>query len=29
MSRVGETGEEGEIAGSPLTAGSGRLLTQL
>ena len=29
MSRVGETGEEGETAGSPLTVGSGRLLTQL
>jgi len=27
-SRVGETGEEGEIAGSPLTVGSGRSLTQ-
>ena len=28
MSRVGETGEEGETAGTPLTVGSGRLLTQ-
>ena len=27
-SRVGETGEEGEIAGSPLIVGSGRSLTQ-
>ena len=27
-SRVSETGEEGEIAGSPLTVGSGRSLTQ-
>ena len=27
-SRVGEVGEEGEIAGSPLTVGSGRSLTQ-
>ena len=27
-SRVGETGEEGEIAGSPLTVGSRRSLTQ-
>ena len=27
-SRVGETGEEGEIAGPPLTVGSGRSLTQ-
>ena len=27
-SRVGETGEKGEIAGSPLTMGSGRSLTQ-
>ena len=27
-SRVGETGEEGEIKGSPLTVGSGRQLTQ-
>ncbi len=27
-SRVGETGEEGEIAGSPLTVGFGRSLTQ-
>ena len=27
-SRVGETGEEGEIAGTPLTVGSGRSLTQ-
>ena len=27
-SRVGETGEEGEIAGNPLTVGSGRSLTQ-
>jgi len=27
-SRVGETGEEGDIAGSPLTVGSGRSLTQ-
>ena len=26
--RVGETGEEGEIAGSPLTVGSRRSLTQ-
>ena len=28
-SRVGETGEEGENAGTPLTVGSGRTLTQL
>ena len=28
-SRAGETGEEGEIAGSPLTVGSRRSLTQL
>ena len=27
-SRVGETGEEGDIAGSPLTVGFGRSLTQ-
>ena len=27
-SRVGETGEELQVAGSPLIAGSGRLLTQ-
>jgi len=27
-SRVGETGEEGEIAGTPLTVGFGRSLTQ-
>ena len=27
-SRVGETGEKGEIAGSPLTVGFGRSLTQ-
>ena len=27
-SRVGETGEEGENAGPPLTVGSGRSLTQ-
>ena len=27
-SRVGETGEEGETAGSPLTEGFGRSLTQ-
>ena len=27
-SRVGETGEEGETGGSPLTVGSGRSLTQ-
>ena len=27
-SQVGETGEEGEIAGSPLIVGSGRQLTQ-
>ena len=27
-SRVGETGEKGEIAGTPLTVGSGRSLTQ-
>ena len=26
--RFGETGEEGEIAGTPLTVGSGRSLTQ-
>ena len=28
MSRVGEVGEEGEIAGSPLTVGFGHSLTQ-
>ena len=28
MYRVGETGEERQVAGSPLTVGSGRLLTQ-
>ena len=28
MSRVGETGEERQVAGSPLIAGSGLLLTQ-
>ena len=28
MSRVGETGEERQVAGSPLTVGSRRLLSQ-